>query len=106
MFALEELRKTVSGKKPRKRDEGNHCPNRPAAAGATLQVCGGEPLYLRPRVACREALTSTSPRPATSALQQMGLDHTRLAYRKNGREETLTDAAVTGARVINEIVDR
>jgi Protein of unknown function (DUF1501) len=37
-------------------------------------------------------------------LHQMGLDHTRLAYRNNGREETLTDAPVTGARVVSELV--
>jgi hypothetical protein len=31
------------------------------------------------------------------------LDHTRLTYRHNGREETLTDAPVTGADVVSAI---
>jgi hypothetical protein len=38
-------------------------------------------------------------------LNQLGLDHTRLAYRHNGREETLTDAPVTGAQVVAELLD-
>jgi hypothetical protein len=37
-------------------------------------------------------------------LHQLGIDHTRLAYRHNGRDETLTDAPVTGARVIDELL--
>jgi hypothetical protein len=39
-----------------------------------------------------------------TVLHQLGLDHTRLAYRHHGREETLTDAPVTGARVITELL--
>ena len=35
---------------------------------------------------------------------QLGLDHERLAYRHHGREETLTDPAVTGARVIEDLL--
>jgi hypothetical protein len=41
-----------------------------------------------------------------TVLHQLGLDHTRLAYRHHGREETLTDAPVTGARVISELLAR
>jgi hypothetical protein len=39
-------------------------------------------------------------------LNQLGLDHTQLSYRHNGRNETLTDASVTGARVVRELLDR
>jgi hypothetical protein len=44
------------------------------------------------------------PSLLATLLHQVGLDHTRLAYRNNGREETLTDAPVTGARVVSEIL--
>jgi hypothetical protein len=44
------------------------------------------------------------PSLLATLLHQMGLDHTRLAYRNNGRDETLTDAPVTGARVVNELL--
>jgi hypothetical protein len=37
-------------------------------------------------------------------LNQLGLDHERLTYFHNGREETLTDAAVTEARVVDELL--
>jgi hypothetical protein len=37
-------------------------------------------------------------------LHQLGIDHTKLSYRHNGRDETLTDAAVTGARVVGELL--
>ncbi len=37
-------------------------------------------------------------------LHQLGLDHNRLAYRHHGRDETPTDATVTGARVVNELL--
>jgi hypothetical protein len=37
-------------------------------------------------------------------LHQFGLDHERLAYQHNGRDETLTDAAVTGARVATALL--
>jgi hypothetical protein len=46
------------------------------------------------------------PSLLATLLSQMGLDHTRLAYRNNGREETLTDAPVTGARVVGELLQR
>ena len=39
-------------------------------------------------------------------LHQLGIDHDALAYRHHGRDETLTDAAVTGARVVGELLDR
>lgn len=37
-------------------------------------------------------------------LHQLGLDHNRLSYRLHGSDETLTDARVSNARVVNEIV--
>jgi hypothetical protein len=37
-------------------------------------------------------------------LNQLGLDHERLAYFHNGREETLTDPAVTRAHVVDELL--
>jgi hypothetical protein len=37
-------------------------------------------------------------------LHQLGLDHRRLSYRHHGRDETLTDAAVSGARVVTELL--
>ncbi len=38
-------------------------------------------------------------------LHQLGLDHNRLTYRHHGRDETLTDSVVTGARVVDELFD-
>jgi hypothetical protein len=43
------------------------------------------------------------PSLLATILHQLGLDHTQLAYRHNGRAETLTDASVTGARVVSEL---
>jgi hypothetical protein len=37
-------------------------------------------------------------------LHQLGLDHTQLTYQFHGREETLTDAPVTGARVVGALL--
>jgi uncharacterized protein (DUF1501 family) len=37
-------------------------------------------------------------------LHQLGLDHTKLAYRHHGSDETLTDARVTQARVVKELL--
>ena len=39
-------------------------------------------------------------------LHQMGIDHKKLVYLHHGRDETPTDYPVTGAKVINEILDR
>jgi hypothetical protein len=39
-------------------------------------------------------------------LHQLGLDHERLAFPHSGRPETLTDADVTGARVVRELLER
>jgi hypothetical protein len=39
-------------------------------------------------------------------LHQLGLDHTRLTYRHHGSDETLTDARVTQARVVGELLQR
>jgi hypothetical protein len=44
------------------------------------------------------------PSLLATLLHLLGLDHTRLAYRFNGREESLTDAPVTGARVVAELL--
>lgn len=38
-------------------------------------------------------------------LHQMGLDHTRLTYHHNGRDESLTDVAVSKARVVHELLN-
>ncbi|MBI5802448.1 MAG: DUF1501 domain-containing protein [Verrucomicrobia bacterium] len=37
-------------------------------------------------------------------LQQLGLDHKRVSFPHHGRNETLTDADVTGARVVHELI--
>jgi hypothetical protein len=50
------------------------------------------------RVSCPDLLATL--------LQQMGLDHSRRAFRHNGREESLTDPAVTGAHVVAELLRR
>lgn len=39
-------------------------------------------------------------------LHQLGLDHTRLTYKHQGRDESLTDAAVSNARVVGELIDK
>src|SRR5262245_46934928 len=39
-------------------------------------------------------------------LHQLGLDHTKLAYRHHGSDETLTDARVTNARVVKDLLAR
>jgi Protein of unknown function (DUF1501) len=38
-------------------------------------------------------------------LHQLGLDHKRLTYEHHGRPESLTDAVVSGARVVGELFD-
>jgi hypothetical protein len=48
----------------------------------------------------------TCPGLLATLLNQLGLDHTRLAYRHNGREETLTDAPVSHARVVAGLLDK
>jgi hypothetical protein len=48
------------------------------------------------RVGCPDLLATI--------LNQLGLDHTRLKYFHHGREESLTDAAVTQARVVYDIL--
>jgi len=35
-----------------------------------------------------------------TVLQQLGMDHESLVYEHAGREETLTDPSLTGAKVI------
>ncbi len=37
-------------------------------------------------------------------LHQLGLDHGSVSFPHNGRNETLTDAAVTGARIVRELL--
>jgi hypothetical protein len=39
-------------------------------------------------------------------LHQLGLDHNKLTYPHHGQPETLTDARVTKARVVGELLDR
>ena len=39
-------------------------------------------------------------------LHQLGLDHTRLTYYHHGSDESLTDARVTQARVVAELLDK
>jgi uncharacterized protein (DUF1501 family) len=39
-------------------------------------------------------------------LHQLGLDHTRLSFRRHGRDETPTDATATGARVVDELLEK
>jgi hypothetical protein len=48
------------------------------------------------RVSCTSLLATL--------LNQLGIDHTQLSYRHEGREETLTDPSVTGARVVEELL--
>ena len=38
-------------------------------------------------------------------LHQLGLDHGRLTYRHHGRDETLTDTPLTGAKVVGNLID-
>ncbi|MFM7073855.1 MAG: DUF1501 domain-containing protein, partial [Planctomycetota bacterium] len=39
-------------------------------------------------------------------LQCLGLDHQRLAFEHNGRNETLTDADLTRAKVVNDLIEK
>jgi hypothetical protein len=48
------------------------------------------------RVSCPDLLATI--------LHQMGIDHDRLDYLHHGRRETMTDAPVTGARVVRELL--
>jgi hypothetical protein len=41
-----------------------------------------------------------------TVLHQLGLDHRRLKYLHRGRNETLTDAPATGARVVTELLEK
>ena len=49
------------------------------------------------RVSCPDLLATI--------LHQLGLDHDRLKYLHHGREESLTDSAVTHARVVKELIE-
>ena len=49
------------------------------------------------RVSCPDLLATI--------LHQLGLDHDRLKYLHHGREESLTDSPVTGAKVVGELLD-
>jgi uncharacterized protein (DUF1501 family) len=44
------------------------------------------------------------PSLLATLLHQLGIDHERLTYRHHGRDETLTDAPVTGASVIEGLL--
>lgn len=48
------------------------------------------------RVSCPDLLATI--------LHQLGLDHDELSYHHAGRDETLTDSPVTGARVVNTLL--
>jgi hypothetical protein len=48
----------------------------------------------------------TVPDLHATILHQLGIDHDRLVYRHHGSDETLTDARVTRARVIGDILER
>ena len=39
-----------------------------------------------------------------TVLHQLGLDHRRVSFPHHGRNETLTDAEVTGAKVVTELL--
>jgi hypothetical protein len=44
------------------------------------------------------------PSLLATLMYQLGIDHTRLSYPHQGRDETLTDPAVTGAHVVGELL--
>jgi uncharacterized protein (DUF1501 family) len=46
----------------------------------------------------------TVPDLHATILHQLGVDHTRLTYQHHGRQETLTDADVTQATVVHDLV--
>lgn len=46
----------------------------------------------------------TVPALHATILDRFGLDHTRLSFQHAGREETLSDAEITGAQVVKEIL--
>jgi len=48
--------------------------------------------------------TVSVPDLHATILHQMGLDHERLSYRHSGRDETLTDAPVTKASVVKNVL--
>src|SRR6185369_1155824 len=39
-------------------------------------------------------------------LHQLGIDHRKLIYVHNGRSESLTDASITGARVVGDVLTK
>jgi hypothetical protein len=41
-----------------------------------------------------------------TVLHQLGIDHRKLTYVHNGREESLTDATITGAHVIGDVLTK
>jgi hypothetical protein len=45
------------------------------------------------------------PSLLATLLHQLGIDRTRLAYHHHGREETLTDPSVTGAEVVEDLLN-
>jgi hypothetical protein len=51
---------------------------------------------VKDRVSCQSLLATL--------LHQLGIDHTRLSYPHHGRQETLTDASVTGASVVEGLL--
>ena len=48
--------------------------------------------------------TVSVPDLHATLLHQLGIDHEQLTYPHHGRPETPTDAVVTGARVVRELI--
>ncbi len=46
----------------------------------------------------------TCPSLLATMMHQLGIDHTRMTYPHQGRDEALTDPAVTGAQVVGELL--
>src|SRR5262249_31284549 len=46
----------------------------------------------------------TVPDLHATILHQLGLDHTRLTYRHHGSDESLTDARVTNASIVRQLL--
>jgi hypothetical protein len=46
----------------------------------------------------------TCPSLLATLMHQLGIDHTRLTYPHQGRDEALTDPAVTGAHVVGDLL--
>ena len=98
---------------------------RPIARHAKREWTRPQPQWIRPVPRGRrlqEAATSTAPATSLATrrsadpvsvpdlhatlLHQLGIDHNRLVFTERGIEETPTDAKVSGAKVVKEIIWR